>query len=227
MNIFSYLLPRPTIKKSTKKRVAFEELFRSIPVGGFVDYQLPYPKWQFLSYVCEAKDLVLHGSQNGDIDEVEPRQAIDVKAFSKQQAIYATTDGIWVIYFAIVDRKKYGMSLFNSCLQVRILPGLLTNPFYFFSITQSALVQQPWCEGTVYVLPRQTFEREPAQKAMGFKIIFPHWVSPQPVKPLMKLKVNAQDFPFLAKVHGHNDEKLNQLFVSDPNGFPWPAALES
>ena len=47
--------------------------------------------------------------------------ANDVRAFSNQRAIYATTDGIWVIYFAILNRKLYPeMSLFNSCFQARV-----------------------------------------------------------------------------------------------------------
>jgi hypothetical protein len=31
--------------------------------------------------------------------------------------------------------------------------------------------------------------------------------------------------PFIANIHGHNDEKLTQLIARDPNGFPWPEAL--
>ena len=49
----------------------------------------------------------MHGSQNLGIEVVEPRHARDIRAFSNQEAIYATTDGIWVIYFAILNRKLY------------------------------------------------------------------------------------------------------------------------
>jgi len=162
------------------------------------------------------------------IDEVEPRLANDIKAFSNQKAIYATTDGIWVIYFAILDRQKYSqLSLFNSCFRARISPYQLSDPFYFFSITQSALIQKPWCEGAIYILSRQSFEREASQQVHGMEIIFPHWISPKPARPVAKLRVGPQDFPFLAQIHGHNDEKLVQLAMADPNGYPWPEALES
>ena len=43
---------------------AFDNLFQSTPTGEFIDYSLPYPKWQFLTYLCEAHELVQHGSQN-------------------------------------------------------------------------------------------------------------------------------------------------------------------
>jgi hypothetical protein len=220
-------LPRPTFDMDPEKQAAFEQLFQLTSPGDFVDYHLPYPKWQYLSYLCEAEELVLHGSQNLDIDVVEPRQANDIKAFSNQQAIYATTDGIWVIYFAIVDRKKYpGMSLFNSCWRARFSGDQLNDPFYFFSITQSALRQKPWCEGAIYILPRQNFEQEASQQVQGVEIIFPHWISPLSAKPVAKLSVRAEDFPFLDQVHGHNDEKLNQLAKTDPNGYSWSDALD-
>ena len=224
----SYFLPRPEFGLTPEKQDAFEQLFQSTPAGDFIDYRLPYPKWQYLCYLCETRALVLHGSQNAGIDEVEPRQANDVKAFSNQRTIYATSDGIWVIYFAILDRKKYPeMSLFNSCLRARISADQLSDPLYFFSITQSALIHQPWCEGAVYILPRQFFEREAAQQVQGMEIIFPHWISTLPAKPTAILPVGPQDFPFLDQIHGHNDEKLTQLAAADPNGFPWSEALES
>ena len=116
-----FLLPRPPLDSSPEKQRAFDDLWQSRPEGGFLNYHLPYPKWQFLSYLCESRELVLHGSQDVGIGIVEPRQANDTKAFSNQRAIYATTDGIWVIYFAILDRQKHrGLSLFNSCLRARI-----------------------------------------------------------------------------------------------------------
>ncbi len=226
MQALNFLLPRPTFDLTPEKRSAFDALASSTPPGGLVDYQLDDPKWQFLSYLCSSRNLVLHGSQNTDIAEVEPRKAIDVKAFSNQQAIYATTDGIWVIFFAIVNRQKYSpLSLFNSCLDIRLSPGQVIGPLYFFSITHSALIQNPWCDGVVYILPRENFQQEPAQQMLGAEIAFPHWISPKPAKPVAKLKVSPHDFPFLLQVHGHDDEKLGELAREDPDGFPWPAAL--
>jgi len=227
MNPLDYYLPQPAFELSPDQQAGFDALFASIPPGGWIDYRLDAPKWQFLSYLCQSKNLVLHGSQNLAIDEVEPRKALDIRAFSAQEAIYATTDGIWVIYFAIVDRQRFQLSLFNSCVTVRIPSGPELGPLYFFSITHSALIQKPWCDGTIYILPRENFEQEPAQQMLGAEIRFPHWISTKSAKPLAKLRVQPQDFPFLAQVHGHNDEKLNLLASTDPNGYPWPAALET
>ena len=223
----AYLLPRPQFDITPSKQAAFEDLWRTTPAGSYVDYHLPYPKWEYLSYLCETKELVLHGSQNLDTDVVEPRQANDIRTFSNQRAIYATTDGIWVIYFAILDRKLYTeMSLFNSCLRARVSADQLSDPLYFFSITQSVLLQKPWCKGAIYILPRQDFLQESPQQMQGVEIIFPHWISSLPAKPVAKIMVSPKDFPFLAQIHGHNDEKLVQLYKSNPGVFPLEA-LES
>ncbi len=228
MEASSYLLPGPPFKLTPSTSDAFEDLWHATPTGGCIDYCLPYPKWQFLSYLCERKELVLHGSQEKALAVVEPRRARDQRDFSSQQAIYATTDGIWVMYFAILDRRRFPwMTLFNSCLQVRDAENQLSEPLYFFSITHQALLQAPWCEGTIYILPRQPFEQELPQQKDGIEIILPHWISRVSVAPCARIDVVPQDFPFLAQVHGHDNNKLLDLFQADPGGFPWPAALES
>jgi hypothetical protein len=111
MDVSSFLLPRPKFDRTAEMELTFDSLFQSTPAGGFIDYSLPYPKWQFLSYLCETGDLVLHGSQNLEIKLVEPRQAHDIRTISNQNAIYATTDGIWVIYFSILDRRSASLYL--------------------------------------------------------------------------------------------------------------------
>jgi hypothetical protein len=228
MDAASFLLARPNYNLTPEKQSTFEDLYRSTEPGEFVEYHLEYPKWQYLSYLCDTKELVLHGTQDQNIGEVEPRQANDKKEFSNQRAIYASTDGIWVIYFAILDRKRYPeMSLFNSCLRAQISADQISDPMYFFSITHSVLLQKPWCEGSIYILPRQSFEQEASQEMQGMEIIFPHWISKLPAQPIAKLKVGPQDFPFLDQIHGHDDEKLVQLAAEEPGGFPWPEALMS
>jgi hypothetical protein len=221
-----YLLSKPVLNLDPEKTATFESLWKSTPPGSLVDYQPPYPKWEFLTYLCDTNELVLHGSQDQEITTVEPRQARDQRAFSNQQAIYATTDGIWVIYFVIIDRKRFReLSLFNSCLQVCSAPGQLSEPLYFFSITQSVKVQQPWCQGMIYVLPRRHFFQEESHLFSGVEVIFPHWISKQAVNPVAKLAVGPMDFPFFEQIHGHDDKKLVELLTKDPAAFPIDAVV--
>jgi hypothetical protein len=226
MHALEYLMPRPPWELTPGQAKAFGALADSTPPGGLLEYRLEFPKWQFLSYLCQTRELVLHGSQTAGLEEIQPRVARDVRAFSAQEAIYATTDGIWAIFFAIVDRMhKHPLSLFNSCLEIRLTDGDVLGPLYFFSITEAALRQAPWCSGEVYLIPRRDFTQEPAQRVAGVEIEFPHWISTKTVKPAAALQVQPWDFPFLAKIHGHDDEKLDRLTAVNPEGFPWPEAL--
>jgi hypothetical protein len=226
MEIPPYFLSSPQLNLNSDKRAAFDDLWRSTPPGDLIDYRLPHPKWEFLTHICKANELVLHGSQRQDIEIIKPQQARDKRDFSNQRAVYATTDGIWVVFFAIIDRKQYSkLSLFNSCFQVCLGSDQLSEPYYFFSITQSVKLQQPWCPGMVYILPRHGFSREPKQKVSGVEVIFPHWISDQPAQPAARIVVTPQDFPFMDQIHGHDDEKLIDLLSKNPGGFPIEAVV--
>jgi hypothetical protein len=49
----------------------------------------------------------------------------------------------------------------------------------------------------------------------------PQWASLEPVRPLARLNVTPADFPFLAKVRGHDHTILRERIMRDPEGFPW------
>jgi hypothetical protein len=228
MQPLDYLQPQPPFDLPREKQLAFDGLMNSTPARAWVDYSLPYPKWQFLTYLCQSRQVVLHGSQYITIEVVEPRAAQDIKAFSAQNAVYATTDGIFVIYFAMVDRQRFQpLSLFNTCLTIQTPAGKMLGPLYLFSLTRSALLQKPWCEGAVYILPDRNFEQEPAQAIDGAKVILAQCASHHPAVPMAKIRVGPQDFPFLSEIHGHDDVTLNRLAAADPSGFPWPEAWQT
>jgi len=140
MKVFEHLLPQPAFHLSTQMAAEFDALLAAAAPGDRIEYCLPYPKWQFLSYLCKSHGLMMHGSQTQGIAVVELRQAQDVKAFSAQQAIYATDDGIFAMFFAIVDRKNFSpLSLFDSCIEIHLPANLKMGPFYFFRSRT-----QPW-----------------------------------------------------------------------------------
>ena len=83
----------------------FEALYkRVLTSGGEVDYGLAAPRWQFLCFLADNKEVLLHGSGNPAISRFEPRKSDDVSEFGDRKAVYAAGDGIWPIYFAILDR---------------------------------------------------------------------------------------------------------------------------
>jgi hypothetical protein len=219
MNLPSYLLTRPDIDDSEATLTSFDQLFERQVVGASgepIEYSLSTPKWQFLNYLCDFKDVVVHGSGNPDIDVFEPRKSNDAKEFGDQQAVYAASDGIWAAYYAILDRDRYVRSLVNTCQKVDLPDGGVES-VYYFSINDDSLPKNPWRTGTIYILPRATFENEPAEP--GRKSA--QWRSFDPVRPFAEISIEPQDFPFLDQIHGHDTENVIRRSKDDPDGFPW------
>ncbi len=211
MDPLSYLLPEPPLE-ITPQMIAectrqFDEM-RSSDAGEGAGYRLPYPKWQFLACIAKTHPVVFHGTPLRNLAMVEPRQSNDVNEFGAQNAVYATDDAIWALFFAVLDRPRIPMSLVNTAVRLQLTPGELTRPLYFFSINQDALDRKPFCEGAIYILPKEPFEQDPMRRAKGYDIMVPHWASHQPAAPLARLPVTPQDFPFLAQIRGHNLEVL-------------------
>lgn len=215
-----YYLKRPAMP-GPEMLAAFDGLLERVTrsPGGEIDYRLPAPKWQFLCHLADAHGLLLHGSTNPQIALFEPRKSNDVHAFGDRQAVYAASDGIWPLYFAILDRQRFPMSLNNTC--VRLIGAAPSEPHYFFSISQPALAQRPFRNGWVYLLPRASFEQQPPFSSGGQQAELPQWASLVAVKPIARLAVSPEDLPFLAELRGHDDVEMFRRARADPGGFPW------
>jgi hypothetical protein len=214
-------LGRPEIGDLDRER--WRDHLRVVEEGGsgVLPYELSMPKWQFLSLLVDTAGVVLHGSSRPDIAEFRPRQPTDVDEFSSQHAVYAASDGIWPIYFAIVDRTRAG-SLLNACFTV--LDGGEADQrstYYFFSVEQNALDSRPWRDGTVYVLPRRSFVAQPPGRIGGHRVQVRQWASAEAVRPLARLPVTPADFPFLDAVVPHDPALVRERSARDPDGFPW------
>ena len=183
----------------------------------FIDYRLAAPKWQFLCYAADRGGFVLHGTGNPDIAMFEPRQSNDVDDFGNRCAVYAASDGLWPMYFAIFDRDRYPMGLTNACIRLVGVEGA----YYFFSISRSALDQQPWRDGIVYLLPADTFETQKSIMEGDHEIQIAQVASLTPVRPIAKLRVGPEDFPFLHAIRGHDNAVISARAAADPAGFPW------
>ena len=208
MHALSVRRPEPAPDESTA--LAFDQLLgdavRAGPGVPF-DYRLPAPKWQFLCHVADKGEYVLHGSGNGDIAEFEPRQPIDTTEFGNQLAVYAASDALWAMYFAIVDRDRYVRTLYNACYRLGPTPdGPFGDPYYFFSINEDALDFTPWRSGTVYLLPGDGFVAEPPMQVQDYWGRTDQVASHKPVRPVAKVSVGPEDFPLLADIRGHDEQ---------------------
>jgi hypothetical protein len=222
--VLDYLERRPPMPTESAVLEAFDALYDAAVAAGPaapIDYRLPAPRWQFICHIADTRPVVLHGSGNPSIARFEPRQPLDNTVFGNQHAVYAASDGLWPMYFAILDRDRYQLSLVNGVVRVLGSDGLAGEPHYFFSISYAALPLSPWRRGTLYFLPRDTFDQQPHGEVDGRRIEIPQWASPEPVTPLARIEVGPEDFPLLGAIRGHDPEETRTRARKSPDGFPW------
>ena len=221
------LLSRPGSEPDAATRAEFDALLAVAMTAGpgtAIDYRLAAPKWQFLCHVADRGEAVLHGSSDPDIDRFEPRQSNDIAEFGNRTAVYAAADGLWAMYFAILDRPRHRCRWSTAASGWSPRTGRWAAPYYFFSVDSDSLEHGQFSPGTVYLLPAGRFEREADHLEGGLTVRTAHAACLQPVEPLAKLAVEPADFPL--PIRGHDVATLRARIEADPDGFPWLAADE-
>jgi len=222
-------LRAPRLQLTPAKRRAFEALLDAARAHGThqaLAYTCPYPLHEFLRYLVAEHHYLLHGSREPDIAVFEPRPASDLYEFSAQRAVYAASDGIWPMIFAIRDRRPQQGAFFNGCSRIVWPDGSTSEPYYHFALAAAGLREQPWVPGTIYVLPRGTFVPHPHVHEHGLLCTFEEWASREPVVPVAKLAITPRDFPFLDQFWGYDPAHLSgqhtwtDLDHTDPLVFP-------
>lgn len=205
--------PAPEIEITPEKEAAFASLLQNIlekADGEWINYDLPYPKHEFIQYVIARDLIIFHGSNKDDIEAFSPvRKSYELRDESGRgnlQAVYGTHDGLWSMFFAIVDRPNLRGSIRNGVMYFQNQAGDKL-AMYNFSINQDQLPEKPWRQGTLYFLPRDTF----ARLKLTENTYSNEWASEKEVKPLAKLSLEPEDFPFLDKIGGHDDGELMRL----------------
>lgn len=196
----SLLYQEPRMVFSPEEQDAYDRLLNRISTASAVPttitYQLPYPKYRFLSYASLSDRYIYHGSNLKDIELFEPRPQT-LYSGRMVQAVFATADPIWPVFYAILDRNKARGSIRNACLEHQ------GKRYHFYSLSQSMLTGlDVWTDGMIYFLPRDRFRR------VGHgAVMFDEWICEQPVVPLAKLPVTAEDFLYRHKVSTHREQE--------------------
>jgi hypothetical protein len=166
----------------------FERLVQAVDDAGGAEvaYDAAAPKHDFFRYLLERRPVLLHGTGAPEIERFEPQRQTDYDN-EWTFAVFATDDPIWPIFFATVNRPV-ARSLINGCSR------RYGESHYYFSIGTDPRARDAWRRGWMYVLPRETFSLHPSG---------PEWLSPVPVRPLARFRVEPADFPFLEDVVGH------------------------
>ena len=156
--------------------------------------------------------VIFHGSNDPGIEAFEPvRRSMELRDHAGRGnlgAVYGTHDGIWSMFFAVVDRSRLQGSIRNGVGTYHRRAGGDALDLYRFSIADVVLGDRPFTTGALYLLPRDAFVRIP---------LYPggppsnEWACHTTVEPLARLVVCPGDFPFLESIGGHDDGPLIEL----------------
>jgi hypothetical protein len=224
-------MERPPISLERSTHSAIEEFLslgqpegegRLLDVDAILRARGNVTSWQFLCGLADCREIAFHGTGDPNIESFEPREPIDFAPFGHQKAVFATSDPIWAMFYAIVDRDRYQLTLNNGCILLMDAEGRPGLPHYYFSITRSALHRRPWRTGYVYFLTAESFVEQPAGPYAGNVARVPQLASPVAVTPFARLRVAPNDFPFLAQIRGHEDDRLAEYARAVMAAAPWP-----
>lgn len=179
----------------TQAKMEFEALYEAYiqkGEGELIEYECKYPKYLFLNYLIEQKNVLVHGSNHRDIEEFSPRRQT-LFTGKPVQAVFAASDGVWSSFFAVINRKDYVGSLRNACYSVRTKKGI--KRYYYFSLNE-AYKESCWVDGMMYILPKHYFNQG------GIK---DEWICETTVMPLAKLAIQKNDFIFINHVKRHRE----------------------
>ncbi|MFL5911760.1 MAG: hypothetical protein ACJ768_14445 [Gaiellaceae bacterium] len=175
-------------------------------------------RWRFLCSLAARRRIAFHGTGDPHIERFEPREPLDHAPFGRQWAVFATSDPIWAMFYAIVDRGRHKLSLNNGCVVLEDTG----DAYYYFSVSGQALARRPWRTGSLYLLPAETFVEQPGDVYAGRPARVPQLASQVAVTPFARLRIAPRSFPFLGRIRGHDDGRLAEYARAVMAAAPWP-----
>lgn len=162
---------------------------------------VPEPRLDFLRWLAENRPVVFHGSPRDDLCELSTeRRSHDATSWGNQQAVYASTDPVWAIYFACLRRDAGWTGTRNGSM------GLAGGPLYprryFFVHNRGSASPDRFGPGSLYLLSPSGFVSD---EPLAGAIDTAHLVSHEPVRPLARLDVTPDDFPFADRIGYYRD----------------------
>jgi hypothetical protein len=200
-------LAPPPLEVELDEEPRFERLLDSIlddHDGAWLDVG-DGPRWRFVEWLTRREAVVFHGSPNPDIDVFEPvRSSVELMDHAGRgnlAAVYGTPSGLWAMWFAVLDRDELEGSIRNGVLRWTSRDGR-TLDLYHFSVHHEHVGGDIWRPGTLYLLPREPFR---ANSLVPGGPPSSEWASLEAVRPLKRIAVEPEDFPFRDRVGGHDD----------------------
>ncbi len=116
---------------SDAQREAMDALVaRARAEEGVIDASsIPYAAHELLTHLVLHHGLLLHGTNNTELNVIEPRPAHDFG--THVEAVVAADDGIWPLFYAVVARDRLE-GVFTACMHLGRPPR--QRRFYMFRV---------------------------------------------------------------------------------------------
>lgn len=206
-----YGLLEPPKHADPERDKAFDELLKAAPPGGRLEWSLPYPKHEFIRWAGQKDMFLFHGSTDPGIIVFQPiRESFELSDHSGRGnlgAVYATHNGYWSMFFAVVARNRLKGSMRNGVFTWESANGQ-TATTYQFSLEKDSLESRPFTNGVIYLLPKETFRRLALYEGGPLS---DEWASEQPIRPVASLAIEPDDFPFLDRIAGHDETEFLEM----------------
>lgn len=146
------------------------------------------PEKQELHALEREGIYVFHGT-GADVDELEPRQAIDMKRGPDgDPGVFASNKADYAIFMAIVNKYNCHSGARSRAGATFGPDDTMTMKFGMSMETAQQLEANPSATGWVYVFEKNQFVSHGGDRTIEF-------VSHAPVRPLKKIKVSKRDLP--------------------------------
>jgi hypothetical protein len=193
----------PEIAVSPETEAGFAAAAAELLAGRTI--AIPEPRLDFLRWLAEHRPVVFHGSPRDDLRELSTeRRSRDSTAWGNQQAVYASADPVWAIYFACLRRDRGWTGTKNGSMGRA--GGPLYPRRYFFVHNRGSASSARFGPGSLYLLPPAGFV---ADEPFAGVIDTAHLVSRKPVAPLARIDVGPEDFPFRDRVGYYREHEPN------------------
>lgn len=214
------LVPRWLAPAPARQNPPRPDRWRRFTRTGDRSFLLPSESvWEILQWVADSDELLLHGSQTGALTELQPRTPEDRSpdSFSKEHAVFGSSDAIWALCYALRGREADGM--LNSCVHLETDTGW-SQPHYFLSLSGPrpgpGLLEPGW----IHLVAKRDFERMAPYEWPGVgRVLEAQWSSQCPVPVVASVRVETRDLPL--RPRSHSREAIQRASSVDPHGFPW------
>jgi hypothetical protein len=174
---------------------------------------LPLPKWQFLTFLCDHLGLLAHGSDRTDLEALVPvaKQRGDLSEFGNATQIFATPDALWAMWFALLNRNmKFGGTA-NNCTRHLDENGRVFKTYWFSVARENLTDGRPLANGMIYLVHPDRFLDKNGEE----------WGARETVTPIAKLAVSPDDWPLTPAILGFERERLWERLEQSPDLFPY------